>query len=266
MSRSSGRAPSWVWAFYFLAAFAFYIPLIGVFIGAITVKEGDHWVITGRWFEAVFSDASLLRSLMNSLIISTSASLISAAIGTLAAIGISKNNKWDRKLLENLSYLSLFLPEIVMALSLLSWFFILKLQLGLVTVILAHVTFTLSYVILTVSSRLTLLDPALEDAARDLGARPWQTLWHVTIPLLRPAILSSLILSFLISFDDFVITFFVNGVGQDTLPVTLYSAMKLGLSPKLNALSMIMLMMTLIFIVFFFRNFGFHALLKKNEK
>jgi spermidine/putrescine transport system permease protein len=262
--KTPGHAPTWVWAFYVMAAVAFYIPLIGVFIGAITVKQGDTWVFTWQWFNAVFSDVGLIRSLVNSMLIGFSASLISTCIGTFAAIGIAKSNHWDRKLLENLSYL--VLPEIVMALSLLSWFFILKLQLGLMSVIIAHVTFTLSYVILTVSSRLSLMDPALEDAARDLGAQPWQSLAYITIPLLKPAVLSSLILSFLISFDDFVITFFVNGVGQDTLPVTLYSAMKLGLSPKLNALSMIMLMVTLVFIVFFFRNFGFHALLKKNEK
>lgn len=264
--RSKAQSPRWIWIFYVVAAFAFYIPLVGVFFGAITVKQGDQWVLTWQWFDAVFSDVSLLRSLSNSIVIGISASLISAFIGTLAAIGISRSEKWDKKLLENMSYLALFLPEIVMALSLLSWFFILRLQLGLVTVIIAHVTFTLSYVILTVSSRLSLLDPALEDAARDLGAKPWQSLWFVILPLLKPAIISSFILSFLISFDDFVITFFVNGVGQDTLPVTLYSAMKLGLSPKLNALSMIMLMFTLVSIFFFFRNFGFHALLKRNEE
>lgn len=264
--KTQARAPKWVWVFYSLAIIAFYIPLAGIFVGSITEKNGDSLDFTLRWFEEVFNDSELLSSLYNSLIIGSAASLISTVLGTLAAIGIARNQRWDRRLLENLSYLSLFLPEIVMALSLLSWFFIFKFQFGMTTVVLAHVTFTLSYVILTVSSRLSMLDTALEDAAKDLGAHPWQTLVYVILPLLKPAVVSGFILSFLISFDDFVITFFVNGVGQDTLPVKLYSAMKLGLSPKLNALSVLMLGVTLILIIFFFRYSGFHALIKKNEK
>ena len=135
-------------------------------------------------------------------------------------------------------------------------------ELGLTTVIIAHVSFSLSYVMMTVSSRLVSFDKSLEDAARDLGASEWQILKTVILPLLKPAILGGFILSFLLSFDDFLITYFVNGVGQDTLPVKLYTAMKMGVTPKLHALSSLMFFMTLAVLIFLFRSSSFHVLLQ----
>jgi spermidine/putrescine transport system permease protein len=260
------KAPRWIWIFYAVSILAFYIPFSGILLGAFSERQNDSLVFTMKWFAEVFNDPQLLQSLSNSLIVGLSASLISTGIGAAAAIGINKTITWDKVLLEQLSLLSLFLPEIILALSMLTWFFILKFELGLPTVILAHVTFTLSYVIFTVSARLSLFDKSIEEAAQDLGASSWQTLWHVTLPVLKPALVSGFVMSFLISFDDFLITFFVNGSGQDTLPVTLYSAMKFGISPKLNALSVLMLMATIVLVVFFFRKSGIHALLKSDER
>ena len=177
-------------------------------------------------------------------------------------MAIHRGNFLGRRLLEGLSYVSLVLPEIVFALALLSWFFLLSIPLGLTTVILAHVTFSISYVILTVGSRLAGFDPSLDDAARDLGASEVQILWKVTLPLLGPSMVASFLLSFLLSFDDFLITFFVNGVGSDTLPVKLYSYMKMGITPKLNALATLMWFLTAVILLVSFNSPAFRNTLR----
>lgn len=197
-----------------------------------------------EWFDQVLQDQTLLEALWNSVVVGVSSSLGATLLGAGAAIAIYRRGFRERRLLKGLSYVSLVLPEIVFALALLSWFFLLNFQLSLVTVIIAHITFSISYVILTVGSRLATMDPSLDDAARDLGTPEWMILWKITVPLLRPSLLSSFFLSFLLSFDDFLITFFVNGVGSDTLPVKLYSFMKLGITPKLNALATLMWVIT----------------------
>lgn len=260
------KAPATVWLIYILTVFLFYTPLLGLFIGAFIKSDNGSWQWTWQWFTEVFQDENLTQGLLNSLIVGFSAALISTLLGTAAAIGLQRSRGWDGQWLQGLSLLSLFLPEIVLALSLLSWFYILHLELGFLTVILAHITLTISYVILTVGARLSLMDRSLDDAASDLGANAFQTLWHITLPLLRPALLSGFLLSFLISFDDFLITFFVNGIGQDTLPVKLYSSMKMGLSPKLNALSTLMLFMTLAVLLLFFKSRVFRDLLQPDEE
>ncbi|MNS94546.1 Inner membrane ABC transporter permease protein YdcV [compost metagenome] len=194
------------------------------------------------------------------MIVAVFASLISTLVGTLGALAAVKSSKTLRDLLAGMSLVSLIFPEIVFALALLSWFFLLHLPLGLPTVIIAHVSFSLSYVMMTVGARLATLDKSFEDAGRDLGASEWQILNSITVPLLKPAVIGGFILSFLLSFDDFLITYFVNGVGTDTLPIKLYSAMKMGISPKLNALSSMMFLITLIVMIFFFRSASFRVL------
>jgi spermidine/putrescine transport system permease protein len=255
-----------VWIVYVVTVMLFYIPLIGLFIGAFIKKENEEWLWTLQWFVEVFQDENLTQGLVNSFLVGGSASLISTFLGTTAAIGLQHTDGWNGRWLQGMSFLSLFLPEIVFALSLLSWFFILQFELGYLTVIIAHVTLTISYVILTVGARLSLLDRSLEDAASDLGANPFKTLWYITLPLLKPAIFSGLLLSFLISFDDFLITFFVNGIGKDTLPVKLYTSMKMGLSPKLNALSTLMLFVTLTVLLLIFKNPAVRDLLQNKKK
>jgi spermidine/putrescine transport system permease protein len=260
------KSPAWVWWIYLITILLFYIPLLGLFIGAFVKVESGQWQWTSQWFMEVFQDDNLTQGLLNSLIIGGSASALSTLMGTAAAIGLKRSRGWDGQWLQGLSFLSLFLPEIVLALSMLSWFYILQFELGYWTVIMAHVTLTISYVLLTVGARLGLLDQDLEDAAADLGAGSFKTLWYVTLPLLKPAIFSGFLLSFLISFDDFLITFFVNGIGQDTLPIKLYSAMKMGLSPKLNALSTLMLFITIAVLLLFFKNPAFRDLLQRDEE
>jgi spermidine/putrescine transport system permease protein len=188
------------------------------------------------------------------VLVAAISSLISTLFGAAAAIALQRSKFSAQKILELMSLISLVMPELIFALSLLSWFFIFKFQLSLATVIAAHVTFTLSFVLLTVSARLASLDRNIEQAAEDLGASPWQVLWRVIVPLLKPALGTAYILSFLLSFDDFLITFFTSGVGSDTLPIKLYSAMKLGHSPKLNALSSLMICFSVVVIALMLRS------------
>lgn len=227
-----------------------YVPILVMLVGS-GLEAGAP---TLKWFEQVLADTSLMEALGNSLVVGLGASALSTVLGTLAALGIHRSRSKWRFAVEGLSVVSLIFPEIVFALSLLSWFFVLGLQLGLVTVMIAHVSFSLSYVMMTVSARLANMDTSLEDAARDLGASEWQVIRSVLLPLLKPAIFGGFVLSFLLSFDDFLITYFVNGVGQDTLPVRLYAAMKMGISPKLHALSSLMFLLTVIVLWILFKS------------
>jgi len=238
---------------------ALYVPLICVVAGAFRQTEG-----TGvfNWFGEVLGDDVMLEALWNSILVGLCASLGATVLGAGAAIAIHRGRFWGRPLLEILSYVSLVLPEIVFALALLSWFFVLNIPLGLPTVIMAHITFSISYVILTVGSRLASFDPSLDDAARDLGASELQVLWKITLPILGPSLVASFLLSFLLSFDDFLITFFVNGVGSDTLPVKLYAFMKIGITPKLNALATMMWALTALVLFVSFRSPAFRGSLK----
>lgn len=252
-------ATKWI---FIITLILLYLPIGMMMVNSLINKEG----FTFEWYQAVFQDDILIESLGRSLIVSISAGVGASIIGTLGAIALARTQSRLKKALDFFSTVSLILPELVFALSLLSWFFILKFDLSLMTVIFAHITFTISFVMLTVGARLTSMDISIEDAARDLGANDFTVLVKILIPLLKPAILTGFILSFLISFDDFLITFYTNGLGQDTLPIKLYSAMKLGLSPKLSALSTIMFLFTVLLTVIFFRTQNIKELLGQNKR
>ena len=229
-----------------------YVPLVIMVIGSfVESKIGTAKVFTFRWYGEVFQDPALLDALLRSVAIAGLSSLISTAFGLLGALGLDRWAFSGRKPLQGLSMLSLMLPELVLSLSLLSWFAVLGFQLNFFTVVAAHVTFTMPFVILVIGARLRGLDASYEDAARDLGANETQVLVRVTLPLLAPAVVAGFLLALLLSFDDFLITFYTNGAGSDTLPVWLYSLMKTGLTPKVQALSSLMLLASIVMISIF---------------
>ncbi|HAZ11466.1 MAG: hypothetical protein A2X86_10815 [Bdellovibrionales bacterium GWA2_49_15] len=244
--RSRPRPPLIVFFISAMVLILLYLPLLVVWVNSLLENVDARWILSLRWYREVFSDSELMAAMERSLLVGLSASFFATILGTGAAIAVSKEyNRFRlRHGLEIMSFISLIIPELVFALSLLMWFFILKIPLGLGTVITAHTTFCLSFVMLTVGARVSALDPALEDAARDLGASEFRILFKVTLPLLLPAIVAAFVLCFLLSFDDFLITFYTNGVGSDTLPMRLYGAIKMGITPKLSAMSTIMFLFT----------------------
>lgn len=210
--------------------------LIGFSFNAnrFTVWEG----FSLRWYRAAMNDPQLADGLINSVIIAASAAVLSTIIGTLAAYGI-----WRRRapVLSGTLYLSLVTPEILTGVSLLAlfqWAFrFLHLQLGLYTVIIAHVAFSIAYVAIVISARLRNYDRTLEEAAMDLGAGEWHAFSRVTLPALAPAIAAAGLLALVVSFDDYVITSLVAGVDSETLPMVIYAMARRGVSPVVNAVS-----------------------------
>jgi spermidine/putrescine transport system permease protein len=225
---------------YAAAALVFlYAPLLVLIAfsfnaGRFTVWEG----FSLHWYGAAFADAQLREGLVNSLTIAVCAAPLSAAIGTLAAYGM-----WKRAapVLSGTLYLSLVTPEIVTGVSLLAlyqWVFrFLRLPLGLHTVIVAHVAFSIAYVTIVISARLRNYDRSLEEAAMDLGATEWGAFARVTLPSIAPAIAAATLLALVVSFDDYVITSLVAGVDSETLPMVIYAMARRGVSPVVNAIS-----------------------------
>jgi spermidine/putrescine transport system permease protein len=199
-----------------------------------TVWEGFSF----RWYQAALNDPQLTEGLLNSLIIAVVAAALSTLIGTLAAYGI-----WRQAagFLSGSLYLSLVTPEIVTGVSLLAlfqWAFrFLHMRLGLLTVIIAHIAFSIAYVAIVISARLRNYDRTLEEAAMDLGASEWHAFSRVTLPSLAPAIAAAGLLALVVSFDDYVITSLVAGVDSETLPMVIYAMARRGVSPVVNAVS-----------------------------
>lgn len=234
MEQSRPRAPFAMRLILPLVLVALYLPLV-----VMVLNSFSGWTL--NWYVELFHDDSLWTALVRSLSVAISSSLIATFLAACAALALERfvfAGRWPMRIL---STISLMLPELVLALSLLSWFSVFHFSLSLATVSIAHVTLTLPFAILVIAARLQSMDGSVEDAARDLGAGEWQVLFRVTLPILKPALISAFTLAFLLSFDDFLVTYFTNGAGGDTLPVKLYSLMKSGLTPKVQALSSVML-------------------------
>jgi spermidine/putrescine transport system permease protein len=227
-------------ALYAAAAYAFlHAPLLILAIFSFNSSRFTVWEgFSFHWYGAALSDRELLESAANSLIIAAGATVLSTVIGTLAAYAM-----WKRKSawLGGSMYLSLVTPEIVTGVSLLAffqWIFrFLNLRLGMHTVILAHVAFSVAYVVIVVMARLRTFDPGLEEASLDLGATEFGTFFGVTLPYLAPAIAAAAMLAFTVSIDDYVITSLVAGVDSQTLPMAIYALARRGVNPMLNAVS-----------------------------
>jgi spermidine/putrescine transport system permease protein len=233
-----------------------YVPLLVLVIYSFLAPvdgpgSPNGWTL--EWYRRVLRNQLVLDAFNVSLAVGLWSALISTVLGTMAALAIERTRFPGRRIFDAVTHLPLIMPEIVLGLALLIWFVALKITLGTVSIVLAHVTFSMSYVIITVKARLAGFDESLEEAARDLGASSWQVFWKVTLPMIWPGVLSGALMAFTLSFDDFLITFFTAGVGSDTLPLKIYSMIKYGVSPEINALSTLMLGVTLVLVVIFFK-------------
>ncbi len=227
-------------AAYAAAVYAFlYVPLAVLTVFSFNSSRFAVWQgFSLRWYREALRNRQMMEAAVNSLVIGACATALATAIGTLAAYALWKRRSpW----LATTLYVSLLTPEIVTGISLLAffqWIFrFLHVQLGMHTVILAHVSFCVVYAVIVVSARLKSFDPALEEAALDLGANEWQAFRLVTLPYLMPGIVAAGLLCFAVSFDDYVTTSLVAGVNSETLPMVIYALARKGVSPTVNALS-----------------------------
>jgi len=207
----------------------------------------DHFSL--RWYKVLFSDRSLWAAVSNSLIIATASSTVSTVLGTLAALYLDRRSTRIRHFMHGLLYLPMIIPDIVIAVSMLMFFVFIHFSLGLLSVTVAHITFSLSYVTLVVLTRLASMNRHLEEASMDLGATPVQTFFRVTLPSIYPAVLAGFLLAFMMSIDDFIVTFFTSGVGSTTLPLKIYSMIKFSVTPEINAISTILLLFTVFILI-----------------
>ena len=198
-----------------------------------------------RWYTTAWTDPSILDALRVSLTVAIANTLLATVFGTLAAIGMQRVGRRTRTAFELMVYGTIVTPEIVIAIASLLFFVTINVDLGIPTIVIAHVVYNTSIVALIVRARLVGMDRSLDEAAADLGATPLRTLWRVTIPLLYPAILAGALLAFTFSFDDFVLSFFVSGASSTTLPLKIFSMLRFGISPVVNAVATVMLAVTL---------------------
>ncbi|MDR0249742.1 MAG: ABC transporter permease [Burkholderiales bacterium] len=231
--------------------FAFlYIPLIVVVIFSFNAsKLNAEWVgFTLDWYRVLFNNERMLIAARNSLFIAFMAATLATALGTMAGIAM---HRFRPRFLPFMTLTPLAMPEILLGVSLLIFFISAfgENALSLLTVIIAHTTFCIGFVAIIVRARLSGMDESVFEAARDLGATPWQSFRLVTFPLIRPAVIAGALMSFTLSIDDFVITFFTAGAGVPTLPLTIYTMIKIAVTPEVNALSTLMMLLTLFLIV-----------------
>ncbi|GAO35590.1 spermidine/putrescine ABC transporter permease [Sulfuricella sp. T08] len=239
----------WLWvASVFVYAFL-YLPLVIVIAYSFNDSRlNAEWVgFTLHWYQVLLNDEQMLRAALNSLLIACTASGIATVLGTMAGIAI---HRYKLKLLPVLVITPVAMPEILLGVSLLLFFIqVLNLTLGMLSVLIAHITFCIGFVAIIVRARLAGMDESIFEAARDLGATPWQTFRLVTLPLILPGVIAGALMAFTLSIDDFVITFFTAGVGVATLPLQIYSMIKIAVTPEVNAVSTLLMMLTLGMIV-----------------
>jgi spermidine/putrescine transport system permease protein len=203
------------------------------------------------WCGTLFSSAEKLSAVRNTLVLATVSTAISTVLGTMLGYGLSRYSFRGKKLFSWLMYIPLMIPGIVMAVAMLMFFALARtwlglFELGLPTMIVAHITFQIPFIAIVVRSRLAGLDPAIEEAAHDLGADTWQKFRHVTLPLALPGVLAGAALAFTLSIDDFIVSFFTAGPGATTLPILIYSSVKRGVTSDVNALSTLIVLASIL--------------------
>ena len=238
-----------LWVAALLVYLFLYLPLAVVVVYSFNDSRlNAEWVgFTWRWYGVLLEDEEMLQAAFNSVLIALGASLIATVLGTMAGIAM---HRYRLRVLPFLVITPVAMPEILLGVSLLLFFIqVLHLTLGLVSVLIAHITFCVGFVAIVVRARLAGMDESLFEAARDLGATPWQTFRLVTLPLILPAVIAGALMSFTLSIDDFVITFFTAGVGVSTLPLQIYSMIKIAVTPEVNAVSTLLMLLTLAMIL-----------------
>lgn len=243
------RKSSWLRTLFIILVLLFlFLPIFVLVVFSFNESEMNI-VFTGfttKWYAHIFQNADLCEAFKNTILIAILSTAISTILGTLAAVGLKKFNFFGKTFINNLIYIPIVISEIVLGIALLSVFSLLRVELGFWSILLAHITFSTPFVINSVRSVLFSIPPSTEEAAEDLGASRWQTFFRVTLPLIKPGIYSGAILAFTLSLDDVVVSYFTAGPGTNTLPLYIYSIIKTGITPDVNALTTLMLLATII--------------------
>jgi spermidine/putrescine transport system permease protein len=257
-----GLVEGWLRGHTMLIYLFLYFPIVVVVAFSFngTSRRVTQWEgFSLRWYESVLNDTVVQSALANSFRVAISTAVIATIFGTMAALGLQRAPRWFRSSFEALTFISIIVPEIVIALSTLVFYstsfdairsiFGVRWRLGFETIIAAHALFNISLVMLLVRARLSGMDRTHVEASFDLYGTPWRTFWQITFPQLLPAIVAGFLLSFTFSFDDYVITTFVSGAGTTTLPLYVFSTIRRGVTPATNAVAAIMLLTTLTILV-----------------
>ena len=226
-----------------------YLPILVVVIMSFNDSE-NLFVWRGfslRWYPELFADEQIMQGLANTLIVATGATAIATVLGTLLAYGIQHYTRGG--LIRAFAIAPAILPDLLLGIGLLTFFSLLSITLGLHSVILAHAVFATAFVTAIVLARMANLDPSLEEASRDLGAGPMRTFMRVTLPQLAPGIVAGALLAFTLSIDEFVIAFFTTAPTQPTLPIVIYSMVRFGVTPEVNALATLLLLVSIVTVI-----------------
>ncbi len=225
-----------------------YVPILILIVYSFNdTKYSTNWQgFTWKWYYQLFTDSPLKEALVNSLIIALASSVLATILGTLGAFAFYRYRFLGRKVMYSFIYIVMMSPDIVMGIPLLMFFITIGLATGPFTLLLAHITFCLPFVVVTVYSRISGFDRNIIDVAKDLGASELQMFRHVIMPLLMPAIIAGWLLSFTLSLDDVVVSFFTTGPSFEILPLKIYSMVRLGIKPEINALSAVMFLLSLV--------------------
>ena len=234
----------------FLVAF-FYAPILYMIIYSFNDSRSltKFSGFSLQWYEKMFNDSTMMESLFYTIAIAVLATVISTFVGTITAIGLSKSKRFLKNLVEQINQIPIMNPEIVTAIGLLMFFSAIHVKKGFMTLLLAHIMFCVPYVILSIMPKLRSLNPNLMEAAMDLGATPWQALTKVVVPQIMPGIVSGALIAFTMSFDDFIISYFVTGNGVSNISITVYTMSK-RVNPSINALStLIIVILTVVLVI-----------------
>jgi spermidine/putrescine transport system permease protein len=241
----SERRPALWLRIYTLLAYAFiYVPILVLVVFSFNAQKMNiRWEgATLAWYEVLFHDAQVLLATRNTLMIALISTLVATVIGTMAALAMQRYRFPGYSASETLMYIPIVIPEVVMGISLLVFFVLIRFTLGLVTITLSHIAFNIPFVALVVRARLHGYDNAIDEAAMDLGANELTTFWRITLPTIMPGVLSGALLAMTLSLDDYVITYFTAGPGSTTLPLRVFSMVRFMVTPEINALSTLWLL------------------------
>lgn len=228
-----------------------YLPIFLVMVYSFNEsKLSSVWTgITWKWYIELFRDKTVGSALINSIFLGVVSSLAAAVIGTLGAVGTFRTAFKGKGIMEYIAMLPMMTPEIILGMLFLAFFSLIGLPFGMTTLIISHTAFSIPYIFMQVKARLVGMDKSLEEAARDLGAGRSRVFFDITLPMLIPAIISGMLLSFAMSFDDVIISVFVTGVNVNTLPILIYTQLKTGVTPKVNALCTLMFLATILLVL-----------------